>query len=298
MATTSSGRSRHPKLWFASAAALAAAVFFRVADPRAGSAPELRPRRAPAAESATAIPAATRVSVPNPTPEQRINADAIECALLAANTGARDLVLERMLSTWVPDDPQSAARFAELLTDSFLREAALRTVAQVWTHFDRDSAAHWAASLSDDTERDHVIEVVALAIGGSDPHTALALLDRQWPDERPHPASVGVVSSWASQDFPAAQSWLEAQPPSPSRDGIVLRLAFLRAQTDPLAATQLVNRMLDDEKARRDAYASIIGPWAAQDPDGARDWAASADAETGRRVEAELAITGQNSSPD
>jgi len=132
--------------------------------------------------------------------------------------------------------------------------------------------------------------VVALTMGSTDPRAALALLERQGTERNPDTTRVGVIASWASRDFAAAQSWTEAQPPSPLRDDIVLRLVFLRAQVDPRAAAQLASQLLSDETARDAAYASIIGPWVARDPEGARRWAAYTDVDTRRRVDAELAI--------
>jgi hypothetical protein len=255
-------------------------------------------RSTPAAEPVTGVVAATKTSIPDSHREQVIGADAIERSFLAASPGTRDLVLERMLTAWTPDDPQAAARFAELQTDPFLREVSLRAVAQVWTRSDLDSAAQWAASLGDDAERSRVIDIVALTIGDSDPHAALALLSRHGTDTQSGTARIGVIANWASRDFEAAQSWVEAEPPSPLRDDIVQRLAFLRAQTDPLAATQFASQMLSDETARHDAYASIVGLWVTRDPDGARRWVAYADVETRRRVDVELAGSGDTTSPN
>jgi hypothetical protein len=296
VATTSSGRSRRPSLWFSCAAVLAAAALLN-ADPDDGSKAELRLRPTSAFEPATPDAIAPARAPPLPR-AQSISADAIERSLLAVDAGTRDLVLQRMLTAWTPDDPQAAARFAELQTDSFLREVALRTVAQVWTQHDPGSASLWAGSLADEAERARVIEAVALAMGNSDARAALELLAGQGTDTRTHTTRVGVIASWASRDFAAAQSWIEAQPPSPARDEIVLRLAFLRAQTDPPAATLLSSQMISDESARHRAYASIIRPWFARDPDGARRWATYMDAETRRVVEAELAIAETDFSPD
>jgi len=209
--------------------------------------------------------------------------------LSVARPQMQDQVLQAMLMAWVTEAPQDAARFAELQMDPFLREAALRTVAQRWAQIDRDAAAHWALSLGDAAERDAVIDAVALSMGDSDPRAALDLLMRRVADERADSTRVGVISSWASRDFAAAQSWTEAQPPSAARDDIVLRLAFMRAQADPAAAMQLASRMLGDETARREAFASIIRPWIARDPDAARAWFSSTDAGTRSRIEVELA---------
>jgi hypothetical protein len=298
VATTSSGRSRRPELWFAGAAALAAAAFFEVADRGAGSASGHRSLPTSVTGSVTAAAADTRIAIPDYSSKTSIGADAIERSLLVADPGTRDLVLERMLTSWTPQDPQAAARFAELQPDPFLREVALRTVAQVWAKSDSGSAAQWGASLGDEAERSRVIELVALAMGDSDPRAALALLSRNGSGTRSDDARIGVIASWASRDFAAAQSWATAEPPSPLRDDIVQRLAFLRAETDPLAATLLVNEMLSDDAARRDAYASIVGLWVARDPDGARRWAAYADLETRRRVDAEIAIAQRDAPAD
>jgi hypothetical protein len=238
----------------------------------------------------TALTPATTLSIPNSPDGPPLSADAIERALVAASPGTGDLILERMLTAWTPVDPQAAARFAELQADPFLREVALRVVAQVWTQADPDSAVPWAASLGDVAERDQVIEVVALAMSGSDPRAALELLAQRANDKSRDATRVGVITSWAGRDFAAAQSWAEAQPPGAARDDIVLRLVFQRAQTDPPAAIQLASQMLSDQEARREAYASIIRQWVARDPERAREWAASTDVETRRRVDAELAI--------
>jgi hypothetical protein len=296
VATINSGRFRRPSLWSASAAALAAAALFN-AGPDAGSAVGLRLHSTPAVEPVAAV-AAPKTSIPDSHRERAIGAEGIERSLLAANPGTRDLVLERMLTAWTPDDPQAAARFAELQADPFLREVALRAVAQVWTRSDPDAAAQWATSLGDDAERSRVIDIVALTIGDSDPHAALALLSRHGTDTKSGTARIGVIASWASRDFAAAQSWVEAEPPGPLRDDIVQRLAFLRAQTDPQAAALLSSQMLSDETARQDAYASIVGLWVAQDPDGARRWAAHTDVETRRRVGAEIAMSEKTASPN
>jgi hypothetical protein len=296
VATTSSGHFRRPSLWFAGAAALAAVALLKGTDPHVGSASKLRERPAPAREGVTAVAVTSASSIPRSPPELSISADVIERELYAANPGTRDLVLERTLTRWTHEDPRAAARFAELQTDPFLREVALRTVAQVWAQNHPETAAQWSASLGDAAERSRVIEGVALTVGNTDPHAALDLLVRHDAGTRPGATHVGVIASWASRDFAAAQSWVEAQPPSSMRDDAVQHLAFLRAQTDPLAAARLASEMLGDETARHDAYASIIRVWVARDPDGARQWAAYAEGETRRRVEAELALLDENSS--
>jgi hypothetical protein len=277
------------RYWLVSAAALVAAALLRVADPDTAPAPELSARGTFVVTSEV-VAAPTRTVQQASPGEDPLGADAIERVLLAAPTGTEDLILERMLASWTSVDPQAAARFAELQTNPFLREVAQRTVAQRWARVDAAAATLWATSLGDEIERDRAIGIVALAMSESDSRGALELLGQHASDAQASAARIGIVAGWATRDFAAAQSWIEAQPPGSSRDRIVQHLVFLRAQTNPPAAAALASRLLGDESARREAYASIIGPWIAADPDSVVAWAASVDQKTRHRVEEELAV--------
>jgi hypothetical protein len=226
-----------------------------------------------------------------------MDADAVDRALADTAPAARDVTLQRMLETWVPGDAPAAARFAELQADPFLREVGLRTVARSWTRIDAEAAERWAVAIGDPVARRQVLDQVALVLADSEPRAALDFLARCGDGTDPGDALAGVIVSWASRDFAAAKSWLDAQAPGESRNALVQRLAFLRAQTDPGKAMQLASEMLSDEDARLDAYSSIIRPWVERDVESARAWIASADAATRRRVEAELAIRAPGPPP-
>lgn len=293
MATTSSGRSRRPSLWLVSAAAVTAAALLLAAGPARESVAARHPSTTSASRTSASAPApaVAKVAIDSIAPpdiEARVSADGIERALSSADPGRRDLVLERNLARWVADDPAAAARFAELQSEPFLREAGLRSVAQKWAELDRDAAALWATSLADRTERDQVIEDVALVSSNSDPRASLALLGQRSAEVPRDAARAGVITAWATRDFEGARAWAEAQPPGASRDDIVQRLVFLRAQTDPRAAALLADQLLGDAAARRDAYASIIRAWLERDPEAMKMWAESTDVETRRRIDAEL----------
>jgi hypothetical protein len=221
-----------------------------------------------------------------------MSAPVIEQALDAAAPGTADLVIEKHLARWSIDDPQSAARFAELQADPFLREVALRVVAQTWAKHSPVAAARWAESLGDGTERDRALENVALTLAGSNARAALELLGRRGADKAPDSARLGVIVSWARIDFATALRWVEAQPRSPARDDIVQRLLLEHAADHPLEAVTLADRMIADVAARRDAWATLARLWAAKDPGLVRNWAASADPDTRRRIEAELIRAG------
>ena len=280
------------------AAALAAAALHGAAGPHVGLA--AGPRSRALADSAPIVSPAPAVPIPGVRPSHvdAMSADEIDRALDETVPGARDVILQRMLAAWVDQDAPAAARFAELQSDAFLLEAAVRAVAQRWTPIDADAAARWANAIVDAGVRHQAMASVALERANTDPPAALALLERSGDGGDSGETVVGVIVSWASRNFAAARSWVEAQPPGESRDAIVQRLAFLRAQADPSMAMQLASDLLSDDDARRDAYASLILPWVERDADSARSWIASADAQTRRRLEAELALRVQDGPPD
>jgi hypothetical protein len=300
--TTSSGRSRRPSLRVAGAVGLAAAALLPGgADDESAIARRTRVTQTIAAEpTIAATPAATvaiawAAATKEPiTPDPRIDAGGLERALSSADPGTRDLVLERGLARWITDNPSGAARFAELESDPFLREAALRTVAQEWARIDPDAAARWSGSLPDATERDRVIGQVALATAEADPRAALELLAWRGADEPRDAERAGVIASWARRDFEAARAWVEAQPAGPGRDELLQRLVYQRSATDPRDAARLARALIADDAARRDACASIVGPWFERDPDAVRAWVASTDGEPRRRLDAELALVVRN----
>jgi hypothetical protein len=219
---------------------------------------------------------------------QRADSATIEESLANADPRLRDLILERTLPALVDEDAQAAARLAERQHEPYLREAAERIVAARWAEVAPEDASHWAISLANEGERDQAIEHVALALAGTNPRGALGLLERRSRGAQPDAATAGVIASWAGVDFDAALAWVEAQPQSPALDEILQRLVFLKAGTDPVAATRLADRMVGDERARSEVFASIAQVWAARDPDGVREWAASLDTNVRHRLEREL----------
>jgi hypothetical protein len=260
--------------------------------------PFARPLPERSSSSTAAIPPARPDKVIAAAPAlargQRANPDTIEESLAYADPKVRDLILERTLPELVDEDAQAAARLAERQHEPYLREAAERIVAARWAHVAPEDASQWAVSLSNESERDLTIERVALELASSDPRRALSLLERRTRGNQPDAATAGAIASWAGVDFDAALAWVEAQPQSPALDEILQRLVFLKAGTDPAAASRVADRLVVDERARSDVFASIAQVWAARDPDGAREWAASLQADIRRRVEDELAVSKRN----
>jgi hypothetical protein len=223
--------------------------------------------------------------------------ETIEESLANAEPKLRDLILEKSLPNLILEDAHAAARFAERQRDPFLREAALRIVATDWAKLAPEAASQWAVSLGNEVERDQAIEHVAFELAAADARSALNLLERRSRGNQADSATGGVIASWANLDFDAAVAWAEAQPPSPALDEILQRLIFLKANTNPLMATQLADRMVTDDTVRGDVFASIAQVWAARDADAVHEWVASLDTQDRRRVERELALWEHSVTP-
>jgi hypothetical protein len=272
-----------------SAVAIAAAALFR-ADQVPGPRVFAPVNRVPVAQPVPppVLPPSAEVaeSVTGP----RLSADAVEQALDAAEPGTRDLVIERDLAVWVEENPQAAARFAELRIDSSLREVAVRTVAQNWARADSQAAAQWATSLGDPIERDRAVETVALELSAVDARAALSLLEARSQVGQIDTARVGVIANWAERDFDAAVAWAVLQSGGPTHDEILQRLVLFRAATDPSGAAQLADRVFVDLHARRQSYASIARIWASADPQRVRSWADTLDADSRMGAQAEIEL--------
>lgn len=109
-----------------------------------------------------------------------------------------------------------------------------------------------------------------------------------------HDVDPGLIASlmtrWAAQDFDGAYEWTRTQEPGAWRNDILGRLAFLRAQTAPIAAARLVVTDIPAGHARDEAMISVIHQWALKDTEAAGLWARSLDNDRLReRATAEVA---------
>jgi hypothetical protein len=109
---------------------------------------------------------------------------------------------------------------------------------------------------------------------------------------------VTLVLRWASRDFDDALAWTKTQEAGAWRNDMLAHLAYLRAQTDPLAAARLVVANISPGRARDEAIVSVVHQWALRDPEAAAHWASSFDDETlRRRASAEVAALASSDTP-
>lgn len=192
---------------------------------------------------------------------------------LADNPGARDLVLQKLLPALFEQDPEGAARFAELQSEPALRELAVRQVALLWGARDAERAVNWARTLPDAAEREATYIDIANGFSSLDPAGAVALREQFAGNAHPDSALSNLVQQWAGFDFDAALAWTNARPAGAQRDDLLQRLIYVRAASgEPAAAAELVDESALIGEAKAAAVASVAQEWAQHDDAAARDW--------------------------
>jgi hypothetical protein len=256
--------------------------------PRVGTRAGALPYVAPVA-SAPSRPARTLASLRLPAASPPRIED-LERELAAADHGNRDLLLQKWLPDLVAQNPEAAARFAEMQIDPELRELAIRQVALLWGALDAERAVNWARSLSDAAERDSTLVDIANGLSSVDPARGVELREQFTISTQPDSALSNLVQQWASFDFDAALAWTNARAPGAQRDDLLQRLIYVRAAAgDPAAAARLVTESSLAGDARTAAIGSVAQEWATRDGAAALEWLRSLDRDSSAGAIAELA---------
>ena len=242
--------------------------------PRVGTRAEASPYAAPVVTAAASSPARTLSSMPLPKPSPA----RIEDLERELSTGADSA--ER-LPELAAQNPEAAARFAEMQTEPGLRQQAFRQVALLWGALDAERAVNWARSLPDAAERDAAFIDIANGLSSVDPARGVELREQFVAATRPDSALNNLVQQWASYDFEGALAWTNARAPGAQRDDLLQRLIYVRAAAgDPAAAARLVTESSLSGEARTAAIASVAQEWASRDGDAAQQWMQSLDPPT------------------
>ncbi|MBW8781888.1 MAG: hypothetical protein JF599_08375 [Verrucomicrobia bacterium] len=114
-----------------------------------------------------------------------------------------------------------------------------------------------------------------LALAERDPIEALEFaLDHHLLETQPGLLE-NLTGQWASHDFKAAHEWLGKQEPSDWRDQLMARVAYVRSQSDPAAAAQIVSKEITPGPRQNEAAISVLHQWARRDAAAAATWVAA-----------------------
>lgn len=154
------------------------------------------------------------------------------------------------------------------------------------------------SSSDEGTDRGILLVRQCLALGERDPLAAMEMANANQLQEVDPGLAASLMAQWAAQDFARAYEWTKTQEPGAWREDILARLAYVRAQADPVAAARIVATDMSAGPAQDEAVISVIHQWALRDARGAGLWAQSLPGEALRqRASAEVAALAATPSP-
>ncbi|MBK9989529.1 MAG: hypothetical protein IPP19_02035 [Verrucomicrobia bacterium] len=243
------------------------------ADSSAAGTPIVVPQPKPATPAAASEPSGTVAHAQNAEPTAAALALEIEQALREGSAAKRDRALYVLMPRLVASDPSMATQLALTREAGLLREELLRQLVRSWVLRDTQSALKWLTSLPEPADRDLAGAAAIDYLAQNDPASAIELSLLLGLGTRDGSVE-HKVQLWTEQKPEEAVAWALARPAGAERDQLLARIAYVRAQQDPVEAGLLVLEQMTPGAARDDAIISVIHQWAMRDPATAASWVA------------------------
>ena len=150
---------------------------------------------------------------------------------------------------------------------------------RLWAKKHPVAALSWLRSVRAGEQRVAVAEILCADLMPKHPRAALALAEscRDGSDGVATRAASrnlleNLAQQWAERDFEAAADWALAKEPGESRERLLRRLAFARAETDPGAASRMVAREMIPGDHQDEAAMAVLHRWIQTDEGAALAW--------------------------
>jgi hypothetical protein len=127
--------------------------------------------------------------------------------------------------------------------------------------------------LPEGDERNQALAAVCQGLADTDPADAVELAQNLQLDKQPGALLENLVQQWAKTDLSSALDWVNSQAAGEERDGLMLRVAYVTAQSDPAHAAQFVAGQMPPGPAQDEAAIMVLHQWAVLDSTGASAWA-------------------------
>lgn len=197
-------------------------------------------------------------------------------ALLNRNDSFRqDQLLDKLFQTWVSRDSPGAAAFVLGIEEEELRRKSLLRVAQNWAMQEPEDALKWVigAEFETDYERKMAGCMVCTQVAREDPIEAIQLALDYGVNKEAEEILTNLTARWAELDAPAALKWAASQSAGKQRDDLVLGIATVVLNNDPVKAAKLVLQEIPPGEGQNEAVFAILRLWAFKDMAGAKAWA-------------------------
>ena len=155
------------------------------------------------------------------------------------------------------------------------RVASPRPLASLATRPPASIPAHAPARPVESADHGLLLARRCLALAERDPLAAMEMALANQLQKVDSGLLTSLIGQWAIHDFDGAHVWIKTQEAGDWRNDMLARLAFIRAQTDPLAAARLAVVEISSGRARDEAMISVLHQWALRDPEMAKAWADS-----------------------
>jgi hypothetical protein len=222
------------------------------------------------------VPRATkRAPTPakQPTGDGVTSADEITRALHNGTAAERDRALNILLPALVASDPAAAGHLALAWEPGALRDQLLQEVIRLWSAADIGGAVTWLTSLLNQADRGNAATAAAAQVAQTD--TAGAIELSQLLGVGTADGSLEHLTQlWTEENPREAMAWIVTQPTGPNRDRLLSRIAWVRAQSEPIEAANLVLEHMNAGATRDDAVIGVVRQWALREPAGATNWVA------------------------
>jgi len=208
----------------------------------------------------------------SPAPDRAVDlADALKRGLRSPSATDRDHAFAVLLPRLLTLDADAATRLALAWEPGALREELMRQLITRWAAIDLGRTLTWLTGLRDEADRRNAAQAVTDQVGQSDPIGALELAEllRVGSDDG---SLFHYAQLWTEENPQAAVAWAVQHKPGQLRDQLLTRVAWVRAQSDPVEAATLVLQHLDAGPVRDQAIAGVVRHWAVRDQVAAEAW--------------------------
>lgn len=195
---------------------------------------------------------------------------ALEAALSATATPARNQTVNHILRSLAATDPQTAVNYLERLPPGPARERSRQHIIQSWAAQDLDAAYAWVNQLEGKAYTQTVVSL-SHQLAASDPDRAAQLTDQIRGDARQQWIS-NVAANYAQRNQSEAVDWLQQYQREPGYSKAMRAIAQVAAQTDPMAALAMVDDITSAQD-RQVAVDTITRTWSSREPAAAAAWA-------------------------
>ena len=252
---------------------VAAVVLLRPASRPVTSMPESKgppDRLAMAAATATARQAEPRPAARAPAPSLQLVGEIVR-ALRSEDGSAQERAFNQLLPALIAANAADAGRLAEEWEPGPLREELLRQVTRQWTAVDFAGAMTWLAGLESRRDQRDAAEAGVRELARTD-HAGAIEVAQVFQVGTGDGSLEHLAQIWAEESPHEAVDWILGRPAGPQRDLLLARIAYVRAQSDPVEAATLAVDFMTPGAARDQAIAAVSRQWAVRDPLAAAAW--------------------------